>query len=57
MQTAFEYSQIGTLHGVRYIFESGRNLSASKIIWMVFVLSAAVSGIIMSVVVNMTVSV
>ena len=49
MQTVFEYSMNGTLHGMRYIFESGRNLSASKMIWTVFVISAAIAGIILSI--------
>ena len=49
MRTVFEYSMTGTLHGIRYIFESGRNLSVSKMIWTVFVISAAAAGIILSI--------
>ena len=49
MKTVLEYSVTGTLHGIRYIFESGRNLSASKMIWTVFVFFAAAAGIVLSI--------
>ena len=49
MKTVLEYSVTGTLHGIRYIFESGRNLSASKMIWTVFVFCAASAGIVLSI--------
>ena len=49
MKTVLEYSVTGTLHGIRYIFESGRNLSASKMIWTVFVFCAAAAGIVLSI--------
>ena len=43
-----EYSAVSSLHGLQYIFESGKSLSISKAIWLVVVLAAAGLGIIWS---------
>ena len=47
--TTIEYSQSSSLHGIQYIFESGHNLFASRIIWMIVVVIFAVLGIVWSV--------
>ena len=47
--TTIEYSQSSSLHGIQYIFESGTNLFASRIIWMIIVVIFAVLGIVWSV--------
>lgn len=48
-QTTIEYSEASSLHGVQYIFESGKDLSASRIFWLALAISAAILGIVWSV--------
>ena len=48
IKTTVEYSAASTLHGLTYIFESGKSLSISKVLWLLVVIGAAVSGIIWS---------
>ena len=47
--TMIEYTQASSLHGVQYIFESGRNLKASRVIWLGLAIAAAILGIVVSV--------
>ena len=47
-KTTAEYSGVSTLHGIHYIFESGKKLFISKIIWSFVVLVATGLGIIWS---------
>ena len=55
-QTTIEYSEACSLHGVQYIFESGKNLSGSTIFWLALSIAAAFLGIIWSVEVSYTIS-
>ena len=48
-RTMVEYSQASSLHGLQYIFEAGRKLSISRVIWFVVVITAAIFGIVWSV--------
>ena len=48
-KTTMEYSAASSLHGLQYIFESGRHLSLSKVMWLVVVIAAAGLGIVWSV--------
>ena len=48
-ETTIEYSQSTSLHGFPYIFESGKNLFASKVIWAVIFVIAAILGIYWSI--------
>ena len=48
-KTTVEYSGVSTLHGIHYIFESGRKLYISKVIWLLVVLVAAGLGVIWSI--------
>ena len=48
VRTTVEYSAVSTLHGLQYIFESGKNLSISKVLWLLVVLGATGFGIIWS---------
>ena len=48
-QTTIEYSQASSLHGVQYIFESGKHLSASRIFWLALAIAAAILGVVWSV--------
>ena len=48
VRTTVEYSAASTLHGLQYIFESGKNLSISKVLWLLVVLGATGFGIIWS---------
>ena len=54
-QTTIEYSEACSLHGVQYIFESGKNLSGSRIFWLALSIAAAILGIIWSVEVSYTI--
>ena len=45
-KTTVEYSGVSTLHGIHYIFESGRKLYISKVIWLLVVLVFTGLGII-----------
>ena len=47
--TMIEFTQGSSLHGVQYIFESGRNLKASRVIWLGLAIAAAVLGVVWSV--------
>ena len=47
--TTLEYSAASSLHGLQYIFESGRHLSLSRVMWVVVVITAAALGIFWSV--------
>ena len=47
-QTAVEFTQSGSLHGMQYIFESGKNLLSSRVIWTALVVIATVVGIVWS---------
>ena len=47
-QTAIEYTQSGSLHGMQYFFESGKDLVTSRVIWIVIVFIAAIIGIVWS---------
>ena len=47
--TSTEYSQSSSVHGIQYIFESGTNLLASRIIWVIIVVIFAILGIVWSV--------
>ena len=47
-KTMVEYSGVSSLHGLQYIFESGRNLSISKVLWLLVVIAAAGQGMIWS---------
>ena len=44
-KTTLEYSQSSSVHGIQYIFESGKNLALSRILWLMFVIAAAGLGI------------
>ena len=48
-RTALDYGQASSLHGIAYIFESGEKLRASRLIWVLVVLTGALTGIIWSV--------
>ena len=48
-ETTVEYSGVSSLHGIHYIFESGRKLYISKVIWLLVVLVFTGLGIIWSV--------
>ena len=48
-KTTIEYSQASSLHGIQYIFEGGKNLQASRIIWLALACAAFVIGSIWSV--------
>ena len=48
-KTTVEYSAVSSLHGLQYIFESGKNLSISKALWLLVVIGAAGLGIIWSI--------
>ena len=48
IKTTVEFSAASTLHGLQYIFESGKNLSLSKVIWLLVVVGAIGFGIIWS---------
>ena len=47
-KTSIEYTQASSLHGVQYIFEGGRRLKASRVLWLGLALAAAILGIIWS---------
>ena len=47
-KTTVEYSAVSSLHGLQYIFESGKSLSMSKALWLLVVIGAAGLGIIWS---------
>ena len=53
VKTLTQYSLSSSLHGIQYVFESGRNLFASRFIWIVIVLAAATIGILLSIQVSM----
>ena len=44
-KTTYEYSQSSSVHGIQYIFESGKNLALSRVLWLVFVIAGAGLGI------------
>ena len=48
-RTALDYGEASSLHGIPYIFERGENLRASRLIWVLVVLTGALTGIIWSV--------
>ena len=48
VKTTVEYSEVSTLHGLQYIFENGKDLSISKVLWFLVVLGAAGFGIVWS---------
>ena len=48
-KTTVEYSGVSSLHGIQYVFESGKKLYISKVIWSLVVLVATGFGIIWSV--------
>ena len=48
-KTTVEYGGVSTIHGIYYIFESGKKLFISKVIWSFVVLVATGLGIIWSV--------
>ena len=48
IKTTVEYSAATTLHGLQYIFESGKSLSISKALWFLVVMGATGFGIIWS---------
>lgn len=48
VKTTVEYSEVSTLHGLKYIFENGKDLSISKALWFLVVLGATGFGIIWS---------
>ena len=48
-KTTVEYSGVSSLHGIQYVFESGKKLYISKVIWSLVVLVAIGFGIIWSV--------
>ena len=48
-KTTVEYSGVSSLHGIHYIFESGRKLYISKVIWLLVVLVFTGLGIIWSI--------
>ena len=47
-KTVVEYSGMSSLHGLQYIFESGRNLYISKVIWFLVVVACTGFGIMWS---------
>ena len=47
-ETAVEYTQSSSFHGVQYICEAGKGLFASKVIWAAIVFIAIIIGIILS---------
>ena len=49
VKTLTQYSLSSSLHGIQYVFESGKNLFASRFIWIVIVLAAATIGILLSI--------
>ena len=48
-QTAAEYGEASSLHGIQYIFERGQSLFVSRLFWLLVVLSAIVVGVFWSV--------
>ena len=48
-KTTVQYSGASSLHGIQYVFESGKKLYISKVIWSLVVLVATGLGIIWSV--------
>ena len=48
VKTTAEYSEVSTLHGLKYIFEDGNDLSISKVLWFLVVLGATGFGIVWS---------
>ena len=48
-ETALEYTQASSFHGVQYIGEAGKGLSASKMLWAAIVFIAIIFGTIMSI--------
>ena len=48
-ETAVEYTQASSFHGVQYICEAGKSLFASKVIWATIVFIAVIIGIILSI--------
>ena len=48
-QTTIEYSEASSLHGIQYIFERGKHLLASRIVWLMLAVAAAILGIVWSV--------
>ena len=47
-KTTIDYTKASSLHGVQYIFEGGRRLKASRVLWLGLALAAATIGIIWS---------
>ena len=49
-RTALEYGEASSLHGIHYIFESGKEgLFSSRLIWVLVVLTASLTGTIWSI--------
>ena len=48
-RTALEYGEASSLHGIHYIFESGEGLFSSRLIWVLVVLTASLTGTIWSI--------
>ena len=48
-ETAVEYTQASSFHGVQYIGEAGKSLFASKAIWAAIVFIAIIIGAILSI--------
>ena len=49
VETLTQYSQSSSLHGIQYVFEGGKNLFMSRVLWIVIVLAAATIGILLSI--------
>ena len=47
-KTTIEYTQSGTLHGMQYIFESGKGLAGSRVAWTALVIVAGIMGVVWS---------
>ena len=47
-KTTVEYTQSGSLHGMQYIFESGKGLMGSRVAWTALVLAAGIMGVVWS---------
>ena len=46
--TTAEFTKSGSLHGMQYIFESGKGLVGSRVGWTAIVLMASIIGIVWS---------
>ena len=53
-QTAKEYGEASSLHGIQYIFERGQSLLLSRLFWLLVVIAGVCVGVFWSVEVSVT---